>query len=189
MTSEKCVLGTQGSTKPFNLPPGYVYFDREGRNSTDPAAFGVVDASSSATGNATPTNTVALMAVTSSSTGSCDTCNETAVGAGVGVTLGVMLLVALTLLIWQWRRSRALQKQLAEMETQHNSAPGETSQPYKDRPHGGWGESISGAVSPAPAYVDQRKVEAPGDTIREANAAGGPGELPATQQVIPELGN
>ena len=107
--------------------------------------------------------------------------------------LGVLLILAVGLLIWQWRKSRALQKQLAEIGSKGQSPPQEVSQPYKDRPQDGWGGSMSGAVSPAPAYAAPHQAsyqaEAPGQSIAEANGGMRAGELPATRQVIPELGN
>lgn len=157
-----------------------MYFDREGKNSTDPAAFGVTDAASSATASVT----APLVAATSPAVkgDGNDGCNTTAVGAGVGVPLGVLLVAAVGLLIWQCRKSKSLQKRLDELQGYQSVAAEQANQSYKDQSNAAWG---SGMASPAPAYAEPRKSEAPGDGPGGYQA----GELPAMQQEISELGS
>lgn len=120
VTSQQCGLATQGSTQPFELPNGFVMFDRINGTSVDPAAYG------------NGSGTFRFPGVTTVSSSSCpsDSGRVVAVGAGVGASLGVAFLVSLAFAWQQWRLRRRAEKQLQ----QHQLGFGDGSEKHGQQP-------------------------------------------------------
>lgn len=104
-SSELCSYTTHGTQAPFLLTNGLIVFNRSDAS---------IGPNSTTTVIATATATATALAKSSSS-------RDAAIGAGVGVPLALLLLSALFLLWQQDKGKKALQRRLAEYETQHET--------------------------------------------------------------------
>ena len=122
---------------PFNMPAGRVIFNRTS------ASTGPNNTVAQASGSTTVT------ASSSASAGTCQkgTCHEAAVGAGVGVPLGVALMAALAALWWVTRQHK--RRQHSEGGFGHggerNTAPNLASQTQKPELGGSRRNELDGA--------------------------------------------
>lgn len=120
---QKCINSTFGTYEPFDMVSGKIQFDRVHGNTRFAAAFGLNSVSSAVSGSTdscpvattstvTTTTTASSTAAAAQDTSGERSRRETVIGAGIGVPLFVVLLLALSSLAWMRRRYRQLQDEL-----------------------------------------------------------------------------
>ncbi|TKA82259.1 hypothetical protein B0A55_01698 [Friedmanniomyces simplex] len=117
-----CTTGTRGSTTPFSLDPEIAIFNR----SDGSTAFSTCAVAAGATNvlTSTVTSTVSVTATTASASGSSNPTSVVAVGAGVAIPLGVLLVAVAGIAIILWRRNKKLVQQLEEKERAYEARMG-----------------------------------------------------------------
>ena len=120
--SSECIIPTLGSNKPFELDPGQIIMDRSngataGRNPTT-ATITVTASAQPSTATAASTHTQ----------GKSNRDHTLPIILGISIPLGVLLLVAILVICWLWRRTTRLktggqapQKDLDASDTRHSS--------------------------------------------------------------------
>ena len=124
-SNNTCAVATKGSYAPFSLEAGQVIFNRtSGSTSTNIANPATVTKTVRFTVHATATNSVTAAALTSlskspsfSTTPLACSSREAAVGAGLGVALGLAVLVTLGLLWLLWRQRKHKQSLRTDVQT------------------------------------------------------------------------
>ena len=92
--SSYCTFATQNSNLPFTLTNGYPIFNRS-------------DGSTSPNNTATASGPATTVTVTADGQMHQESkCHETTIGLGVGLPLGILLLVSIAALAWQYRQRK-----------------------------------------------------------------------------------
>lgn len=112
-TTNKCTVGTRGSTAPFYIEAGLVIFNRtSGSTSSNATNTGTVTVTATTTALTLPSNASSVHNTLSSLSSS----REEAIGAGIGVPLGLALFIMLGLLWRQTRQKQGLRKDVQTWE-------------------------------------------------------------------------
>ena len=120
-----CDQRSQGSKLAFEVPLGRIIYNRTSgsteRNETasDPTSISASTVTVTASASDRSSCSTASPAASSKSVGCSSTSNDAAIGAGVGVPLGVALIGALVLLWMQHRNEQRLKKKVEGWEEKY----------------------------------------------------------------------
>jgi len=110
-----CLTPTHGNSAVFSLYPGVLIYDRSDGSTSPPSSTGSVVTVTATPSAASNNNTVTVTATTAVGTKQvASNGNISAVGAGVGVSLGVLLLAAVGFIVFLLRRIAVLKQQAGE---------------------------------------------------------------------------
>ena len=110
MSNSSCQLSTGGSNQPFNIPVGKVIFNRSD-GSIEPNITHSGSITSTIFTSVTSTTITSLASTSSYSAAPRKRNDELAIGAGVGLPLGLALIVVSGLLFLEIRRKRGKQQE------------------------------------------------------------------------------
>ncbi|KAK0799077.1 hypothetical protein LTR87_009318 [Friedmanniomyces endolithicus] len=121
-----CTTATRGSNAPFNLHPELAILDRS-NGATTLSTAAVATAASGVTAS-TVTSTVVVTAsagsaitAPASATASTGSTSVVAVGAGIAVPLGILLIAVSAIAVILWRRNKRLTQQMDQKERQYQN--------------------------------------------------------------------
>lgn len=113
----KCIIATLGSSKPFELDPGQIILDR-----SNGATVGSNLEPATTTVTATAQPSAATAAGTQPPSSKRD--DTLPIILGISIPLGILLLVAVIVICWLWRRTNSINKH--SLATQKGSDTSET---------------------------------------------------------------
>lgn len=161
----ECTLPTLGSSDPFTLPAGQIIWDRK---------TGSTVQYNTTAENGTAITTTTVTATPPSKAGN-DKNNDVAIGVGVAVPLGVLLLAAIAAVVLLMTKLKRLGKRHEEMLHHQQLLPQDSKVPYPDllgshggspgewvtmqQTHSGHSAPWSQSVPPQEAPVESRRFE------------------------------
>ncbi|KAK0292111.1 hypothetical protein LTR35_001540 [Friedmanniomyces endolithicus] len=116
-----CTTATRGSNAPFNLHPELAILDRSNGATTLSTAAGATAVTGGTASTVTSTVVVTANAASLGATGSGGSTSVVAVGAGVAVPLGILLIAVSAIAVLLWRRNKRLIQQMDQKDRQYQA--------------------------------------------------------------------